>query len=95
MNSTGNKSSFEKKAKATGMTFDEAKPKVEEELRFECPIYQTAERRNNQESMSGIDNFVTRIKTPLALGDKEIPDNLKRPEHWVKRGAAMLCQLSE
>jgi hypothetical protein len=39
MNSTGNKSSFEKKAKATGMTFDEAKPKVEEELRFECPIY--------------------------------------------------------
>jgi len=36
-------------------------------------------------------NFITMIKTPLGLTEKEIPATQKRPEHWIKRGAAMVC----
>lgn len=38
-NPTSNQSSFRVKAKTTGMTFDDAKPQVKEDVCFECPIY--------------------------------------------------------
>lgn len=71
------------------MTFDEAKPQVEEEVCYECPIYQTLQRSNPGIGMGN--NFITMVKTPLGLTEKTIPATQKRPEHWIKRGAAMVC----
>lgn len=52
---------------------------------FPCPLYKTSTRKGELSTTGHSTNFVMYVGVKTKL----------EPEHWVRRGVAMLCQLDD
>ncbi|KER25823.1 hypothetical protein T265_06797 [Opisthorchis viverrini] len=75
------------------MPIVQLKPMLREKLetvsatlnRYTCPVYKTSERRGVLSTTGHSTNFVLAVFLKTSVN----------PSHWVKRGAALLCQLDD
>lgn len=79
-----------------------------QEMHYECPLYRTSARYGVLKTNGHSSNFIIMINTPLPqdVGDAEsrsvttmggqrmTGSERCTSNHWIKRGAAMLCSLS-
>ena len=92
---------------ATDAALDFEEPDVEEreETCYQCPLYRTSERKGVLKTTGHSSNFVIYVHVPMPMygemtargqgADKSLVQEQKKQGHWLKRGAAMLCQLSQ
>ncbi|XP_066451266.1 dynein axonemal heavy chain 14 isoform X2 [Eleutherodactylus coqui] len=52
---------------------------------YECPLYRTPQRAGTLTSSGHSTNFITAVTLP----------SLCQPKHWIRRGAALLCQIPD
>lgn len=63
-------------------------PKEEE---YTCPMYKTGLRQGVLSTTGQSTNYVLSVELPCS----NEPDQYQPPAHWIRRAAAMLCQLND
>ena len=56
---------------------------------YQCPMYKTGLRRGVLSTTGQSTNYVLSVDIPTSQ------ENYQPPSHWIRRAAALLCQLND